>query len=167
MSLIELAEAQMLAGDRAAAIGSLERAHDLVRTNRRWSAKVEYCCQVAGIALLMGNLKLALEQIEAAEEAAWGRERIVPNAGVFARLRIFRAAHTAGFEAALALADETMAKFRGRHPLNYLCALAATAWVERQGYGGYRSETEEELSVFNDPALAGFVAFEKALGFLE
>ncbi len=167
MSFTELAEARMLSGDRAAAIECLERAQELVRTSQRWSATVEFCCQVACVALLMGNLELALKQVEAAEEAAWGKERIVPNAGVFAKLKIFRAAHIAGLESAQALAYETKAKFRDCHPWNYLCALAATAWVERRAQGAYRLETAEELSLFSKPALAGFAAREKAMGFLE
>src|SRR5207248_11719565 len=78
-----LAEEYMLAGDRAAAMESLERARGLVNLGVNSSATVQFSCQAASIALLAGDLESALSLIGAAEQAACGQERIVPNPGLF------------------------------------------------------------------------------------
>ncbi len=161
-----LAEAHMLAGDRTSATECLERARELVRTSPSWSANVQLLCYAADVALVTGNLDLALGLIRAAEDAASGKEQFVPSPGVFEKLRIFRAAHISGPTIALELADAAKAMFHGRHPLHYLTVLAATAWAEKRAFGTPRAGTARELEAFNKPALAGLRAWETAEGFL-
>ncbi len=164
--LTSLAEAFILAGDRTQALDHLERAERWVKEQRSWSANMEFFCQGACVALLMGNLSLALSLTGSAEERAWGKERCVPNPGVFEKLRVFRAAHVGGAELASAIAQSARAKFRGRHPLYYLTVLAATAWLERRTLGCNTSETLAELEVFDTPSLRGYRALQVAQGFL-
>jgi hypothetical protein len=161
-----MAEAHMLAGDRTAATECLERARELVRTNPSWSANVQLLCAAAAVALVTGNVDLALALIGAAEDGACGKEQFVPSPGVFEKLRIFRVAHISGPAVALELADAAKAMFRGRHPLHYLSVLAASAWVEKRAFGTPRAGTARELEAFDTPALAGLRAWETAEGFL-
>jgi len=114
----------------------------------------------------LGNLSLALSLIGSAEERAWGKERCVPNPGVFEKLRVFRAAHVGGVELASAIAKSARAKFRGRHPLYYLTVLAGAAWLERRTLGCNTPETLAELEVFDTPSLRGYHALQVAQGFL-
>ncbi len=164
--LTSLAEAFILAGDRTQALDHLERAERWVKDQRSWSANMEFFCQGACVALLMGNLSLALSLIGSAEERAWGKERCVPNPGVFEKLRVFRAAHVGGVELASAIAKSARAKFRGRHPLYYLTVLAGAAWLERRTLGCNTPETLAELEVFDTPSLRGYHALQVAQGFL-
>ena len=164
--LTSLAEAFILAGDRTQALDHLERAERWVKEQRSWSANMEFFCQGACVALLMGNLSLALSLIGSAEEHAWGKERCVPNPGVFEKLRVFRAAHVGGVELASPIAKSARAKFRVRHPLYYLTVLAAAAWLERRTLGCNTPETLAELEVFDTPSLRGYRALQVAQGFL-
>jgi len=164
--LTSLAEAFILAGDRTQALDHLERAERWVKDQRSWSANMEFFCQGACVALLMGNLSLALSLIGSAEEHAWGKERCVPNPGVFEKLRVFRAAHVGGVELAPPIAKSARAKFRVRHPLYYLTVLAAAAWLERRTLGCNTPETLAELEVFDTPSLRGYRALQVAQGFL-
>src|SRR5437870_9393446 len=95
-SFLCLAEAYSICGLTSKALDCLERARDCVTKQHSWSTSVEYLHQSACVALIMGNLGLALDLISKAEEAAWGKERCVPQAGVFEKLRVFRAAHVIG-----------------------------------------------------------------------
>ena len=164
--LTSLAEAFILAGDRTQALDHLERAERWVKEQRSWSANMEFFCQGACVALLMGNLSLALSLIGSAEEHAWGKERCVPNPGVFEKLRVFRAAHVGGVELASPIAKSARAKFRVRHPLYYLTVLAAAAWLERRTLGCNTPETLAELEVFDTPSLRGYRALQVAQGFM-
>jgi len=164
--LTSLAEAFSLAGDRTQALNYLERAERWVTKQRSWSANIEFFCQSACVALLMGNLNLALSLVGSAEERAWGKERCVPNPGVFEKLRIFRTAHVRRAELASAMAKSAQAKFRGRHPLYYLTVLAAAAWLEKRTLGCNTEETLAELEVFDTPSLRGYRALQVAQGFL-
>jgi tetratricopeptide (TPR) repeat protein len=161
-----LAEAYILAGNRTAAMESLERARELVNSSVNWSASVQFACQAAGIALVMGELERALSLIGAAEESAYGKELIVPNAGLFEKLKLFRAAHMSGPTAALAGVEPAKAKFRGCQPFYYLDVLSAAAWIEKQAFGVYTTATARELEAFKTPALVGWRAWETAAGFL-
>lgn len=163
---VNLAEAYTLTGDRAKAIECLERARNWLKRERSWWANVEFLCQSALIAIMMGNLNSALELVASAERAAWGRERVIPNIGVFEKLKVFRAAHIAGSETALAIASQARAKFRDRHPYYYLDAVAATAWVEKRTLGYYTPETQKQLELFRTLEVEGFEALLKAQGFL-
>ena len=165
-SFLCLAEAYSLCGLTSKALDCLERARDCVTKQHSWSTTVEYLYQSACVALITGNLGLALDLISKAEEAAWGKERCVPQAGVFEKLRIFRAAHVIGPGAASRIAHDAKAQFRDRDPAYYLDALAAAAWLEKRTVGHYSPETEEELKTFERPALAGFRSLLVAQGFL-
>ena len=112
----------------------------------------------------MGNLGLALELIASAERLAWGRERAIPNMGMFEKLRVFRTWHTSGTEPARALAARARNHFRGRNPFFYLDAIAATAWVEKRALGHYTRRTEKDLELLND--VPGLKALLIAQGFL-
>ena len=160
-----LAEAYILGGKTNKALQCLESAREWVGKRRSWSATVEYLCQSACAALMMGNLSLAIDLIGRAEGTARGRERSVPVAGVFAKLRILRAAHVAGPDAALRMSAEALAMFRGRHPLYYLMVLAAASWLEKSSFGHYSSRTEMELTALREPAVAGLRALQAAQGF--
>jgi len=160
-----LAEAYILGGKTNKALQCLESARDWVGKRRSWSATVEYLCQSACAALMMGNLSLAIDLIGRAEGTARGRERSVPVAGVFAKLRILRAAHVAGPHAALGMATEALAMFRGRHPLYYLMVLAAASWLEKSTFGQYSPQTEMELTALREPAVSGLRALQAAQGF--
>ena len=113
----------------------------------------------------MGNLSLALELIGEAETAATGGERVVSNAGPFDKLRVFRAAHIRGPDPAAAIAREACAKYKDRHPMYYLDALAVTAWLERRSAGRHSSETLSELQELGKRA-PGKYALLVAQGFL-
>src|SRR5260370_34032527 len=88
-----LAEAYILGGKTNKALQCLESAREWVGKRRSWSATVEYLCQSACAALMMGNLSLAVDLIGTAEGTARGRERSVPVSGAFAKLPILTAPH--------------------------------------------------------------------------
>ncbi len=161
-----LAEAYVLGGVTGKALECLQQAAELVRTERTWSGTLEYLCQSACIALVMGNLGLALDLIRRAEETACGKERAVPVAGIFEKLRILRASHVSGPERAARMAREAKLKFQGRDLAYYLDVLAAAAWLEKRIMGHYSAETEEALKAFEAPNLAGFRALQAAQGLL-
>src|SRR3989475_11630325 len=165
-SFLCLAEVYSICGLTSKALDCLERARDCVTKQHSWSTSVEYLHQSACVALIMGNLGLALDLISKAEEAAWGKERCVPQAGVFEKLRVFRAAHVIGPGAASRIARDAKAQFCDRDPAYYLDALAAAAWLEKRTVGHYSRETAEELKTFERPALAGFRSLLVAQGFL-
>ena len=166
-SHLSLAEAYVLHGDPQQALDWLARGREAAARRRSWSVNVEFLCQTANIALLMGNVTEALTVIDEAERTAWGRERATPNAGLFEKLRIFHAAHASGYEAAQAIADEALAKFRGRNPLFYVSVLAAAAWSERRHLGSHKSSTEAALgAALYRPELAGYATLLKAQGLL-
>ncbi|HYT04319.1 MAG TPA: AAA family ATPase [Gemmatimonadales bacterium] len=163
-SFISLAEAYTMIGSSTKALECLERLADWVNEQPSWSASVAYCYQSAGIALLMRNLRLALDLIGSAEVLARGKEWCVSEPGVFAQLRIFRAGHVSSPEVAFGIAADANAKFRGRHPFYYYMVLNATAWLERWILGRCTPETEEELKAFDTPNWAGMRALHVAQG---
>ena len=165
-SFLNLAEAYVLGGAAGDALPCLTRARECAARRRSWSTNVEFLCQTANVVLLMGDVTQALTLIGDAETTAWGRERAAPNAGLFERLRIFRAAHVHGCETARGIADRARAKFFGRNPLFYLNVLSAAAWLERSQVGSYTPSTAAELAALDRPDLAGYKALLKAQGFL-
>ncbi len=161
-----LAEAHALAGDKIRAIDSLKEAQEWLQRRQSWSANVEFLCQKALIALLMGDLGLALDTTALAEKAAWRRERTVPNPGILAKLRIMRAAHVSGFESAFAIAQDAMARFCGHHPLHSLAVSTAIVWVENNAGCSHSTETQKALQRLEMPELRGYRAMLTAQGFL-
>lgn len=161
-----LAEAYALAGTPAKATDYMELAADWVKKERSWSANVDFFSQGACVALVLGNVGLALTLIDRMEELASGRERIVPNPGTFIKLQIFRAAHVSGAGAASRIVADAKAKFQRSHPLHYLTVTVAGAWLEKHTSGALCLETQAELRVLDAPKLAGFRALQLAQGFL-
>lgn len=165
-SYTNLAEAYMLKGDAGLAADCLERARSLVGTDRTWRARVAFLSESANVALLAGNVGTAIDTIEAMEKLLAGRERAAPDFGQVEKLRIFRAGHVMGPQAAYELAVEATSKFLNRNVLFYLDALAAKAWSERQLYGKYSRRTEFELQILEREDLRGKRAALTGQGFL-
>jgi len=147
-SYTNLAEAFLLSGDREKALNYWERAGAWAASHATWRTNIEFLLESASFALALGNLSGALANIESAEKAAWQQERIVSEPGMFEKLRVVRAYHVSSPEHAMAIAARARERFRARHPLYYLDAIAITAWLERQICGGYSSEMENELELF-------------------
>lgn len=165
-SYVNLAEAYLLSGDQEKAAEYLERGRGWIREERSWWARMEFLCGSISIGLMTGNLGWALQLIALAEKTAWGREKAVPDAGGFETYRVLRAAHVTGSDSALAIAASARDRFRNRHPLFYLDALAATAWIEKRAFGRYSPSTESDLELFDALAVPGKRAVLKAQGFL-
>jgi tetratricopeptide (TPR) repeat protein len=160
------AEAYMLSGDISKATDCIESARRLVEVEGRWRARVVFLCESACLALLAGNIVVALETIGAIEELIWGRERATPDLGLVERLRIFRAGHLHGAAAACLMAVQNKERFRNRNVLYYLDALSAQAWAETRARGRLSDQTQRELELFEMPELAGKKAALIGQGFL-
>jgi len=161
-----LAEAYLLAGLSDKALECLETARVWVSRHPTWRAHILFLLESACFALILRNVGSALDLIESAERAARGRERIVSEAGVFERLRVFRAAHLSDPESALGLAAEARHRFRDCHPLHYLDTVAVTAWIERRALGRHSDETAKNLDLFSKLEAPGKKALLEAQGFL-
>ncbi len=132
-SYTNLAEAHMLLGEQREAVRCIESAKEWMGIQRSWRANVNFLCESANIALMMGNLSLALQLTEAAEAVTGGRERLVPEAGMFWKLRILRAEYATGAERTSEMAKHAQELFRGRHAVYFLETLAAKAWLDGVG----------------------------------
>jgi DNA-binding SARP family transcriptional activator/tetratricopeptide (TPR) repeat protein/DNA-binding transcriptional ArsR family regulator len=166
-SYMNLAEAYALSGDRDRARECVERASQWVRIQRSWRANIEFLCESANMALVMGNAALALDWIQSLDAAVAGREGAVPEAGMFQKLTLFRLAHTVGIDEACAAATVQRNRFRERHPLYYLQVLAAAAWLEKRKYGTVTKQTESELGLFDKWEAAGLRRAVAAQGFID
>jgi DNA-binding SARP family transcriptional activator/tetratricopeptide (TPR) repeat protein len=129
-------------------------------------SRLDFSLETAGFALTLGNVRLALDLIEEAEHAVRGQELVLHDVGMFERLRAFRAAHTAGVDAARGIIDAAINRFRHTHPLYYINVLPAKAWLERRTQGRQSVETEEGLNRLADYDLQGKKAIWLAQGFL-
>jgi len=165
-SFTNLATVYTLNRDKDRALACLEQAHKFYRTDGSWGGAMEYLVGAASVALMTGNTSLALDLTADAERVATGKERAVPNRGPFDKFKIFRAAHLFGLEIAAGLANQARDRYRDRHPLFYLDAVAASAWVERRRAGRYHPETEKELQLFEEWGANGKRAVSVAQGFL-
>jgi len=163
---LALAESYVLAKQETAAIQNLELAREWMQHERALDDYVAYCVESAGIALMMGNLSLALALLERAEQAGAGRELVMADPGVWAKFRIFRGAHVRGVVEAWAMAREAQETYQNV-PLDYASVLAAVAWLERRSLGQYSPKTQEELELFRTYGLSGKLALLRAQGFLE
>ena len=161
-----LAEAYMLSGERRRALQCLEDGRRWMEVSRSWRAKMDFLCESANLALMMDNVSLALQLIESIESIARGRELAAPEAGMFEKLRIFRAEHVSGNDAASEIASSARDRFKKRNTVYYLEALAATAWLEKRKLGAYARETEEELALFDQVGARGLKAALSGQGFL-
>ena len=166
ISFTNLATVYAMSGDRDRALECLEWAHKCHRTDGSWSGAMEYLIGATSLAIVTGNTALALDLMATAERLASGKESAVSNRGPFDKLKVFRAAHVSDFEVAAKLATEARERYRGRHPLFYLDALAASAWVERSRGGRFDREVEQGLQLLEEWGARGKRALLIAQGFL-
>lgn len=128
--------------------------------------RLSFHLEAAGFALMIGNVRLALDLIEEAEDAVQGQDLFPQDAGIFARFRAFRAAHIRGVDPAFEIVIEAVERFRRLHPLYYINVLPAKAWLERKVYGRYCKDTEDGLGLLSDYDLEGKRTTWIAQGFL-
>lgn len=127
---------------------------------------MEFLLGYACFALETGDLTLAMQLVESAERLAWGKERAVPNAGLFDKLRVYRLVHTSGPDSARSLVIECQQKYRDRHPYYYLDLLACGVWLDRLLLGRYTTEDESALALFETLGARGLRAILVAQGIL-
>src|SRR4029077_12523819 len=161
-----LAEAYVMLGERERALDCMASAEQVINSQRSWRSNMEFLSERAQIALMTGNTHLALDLVERLEKVASGRERAVPELGVFEKLRVFRAAHVEGPQEACHIAALASETFRHKHNLHYMQTLAASAWLERELRGSLSTDTTAELSIFERLGARGLRAALAAQGFL-
>jgi len=127
---------------------------------------MEFLLGCASFALQTRDVTLALELTERARRVAWGKERAVPHAGLFDMLRIHRALHVDGPDAARLLTCQCRAKYRGRHPLYFVDITGCSAWLDTILFGAYSEETKADLNLVDELGFAGLRAILVAQGFL-
>jgi len=153
-------------GQQDTALKSLSAAQEASSRERSWFATMEFLMGRASIALQTRDVTLALELTEAAQRVAWGKERAVPHAGLFDLLRIHRALHVDGPDAARLLTCQCQAKYRGRHPLYFADVTGCGAWLDMMSFGAYSEETRDDLNLLDALGFAGLRAILVAQGFL-
>ena len=163
---LNLAASLQMNGQRDKALKSLSDAQYASNRERSWFATMEFLLGSASLALQRRDVALALELTERAERVAWQKERAVPHAGMFDTLRIHRALHVDGLDAARRLTCQCRAKYHGRHPLNFADIAACNAWLDMTSLGTYSEETRTDLMVFDESGFAGLRAILTAQGFL-
>ena len=163
---LNLAAALVMSGDREGAQRAVVAAERAIRSERSWTTNMEFLLGYASFALEIGDVTLVLQLTEAAERLAWGKERAVPNAGLFDKLRVHRLVHARGAESARSLVLECQEKYRQRHPFFYLDLIACGAWLDRLSLGRYTAESERELALFDKFGARGLRAILVAQGIL-
>src|SRR2546430_17440679 len=83
----------------------------------------EFFMGCASLALLMRDTSLALEMIKRMERTAWKKERAVPNAGLFDKLRVYRATQESGPESGVELARSEEHTSELQSQSNIVCRL--------------------------------------------
>jgi hypothetical protein len=121
---------------------------------------------MAAFALVQGNVHLALDLIARLEDIARDREESVPMPGAYWKLKVFRAAHLGRTDEAFHMVRIIGAQFEHNCPFFYLDVLAARAWLERRVLGREKTETEEEIQMFERMGATGRKALLIAQGFL-
>ena len=81
-------------------------------------------------------------------------------------LRIHRALHVDGPDAARLLTCQCRAKYQGRHPLYFVSITACSAWLDMMSFGAYSEETTADLNLVEELGFAGLRAILVAQGFL-
>jgi tetratricopeptide (TPR) repeat protein len=162
---MNLADAYMLHGQRDRAYACMEKAREWMGARQRnWFANVNFRLECASMALMLGNVALALDLVEEIEGVCGNRDRPILDSSIYEKLLIFRTAHTKGKEAAFLIAEEAMEKYRGRNPYYFINALAAMAWLERTFTGSQTAETVRDLALLDQ--IPGKRAMLTAQGFL-
>jgi tetratricopeptide (TPR) repeat protein len=154
-TLLSLCEAYLMVGEPARADDILQQAHAWLIKTHHWKARVEFLCQSAFVALIRGNQGEALELISSAEQLADGREYALAPVLAFDLLKLFRVANIYGAEAVLSAGIEMRNRFENRHPLLFLDAVAANAWIENRLYGRVGDRTRKDLLMFDQLGASG------------
>src|SRR3989440_8491424 len=163
---LNLAASLFMNGEQESALKSLTAAQEASNRERSWFATMEFLMGSASFALQTRDVTLALGLTEAAQRVAWGKERAVPHAGLFDLLSIHRTHHVDGLDAARRLAHQCLAKYRGRHPLNFADVVACNAWLDMMAFGAYSEETKADVNVVDGLGFAGLRAMHVAQGLL-
>jgi len=161
-----LMENYSLLGQIGEAQSAMECARSSLESTPTVMNRLQFDLEGASFALLMGNVRLALSLIDDAEQAAHGQELFLQDAGIFERLRSFRAAHTHGLDAGWELIEAAVKRFRGTHPHYYLNLIPMKAWLERRIDGHLSQETEDGLNLLTALDLEGKRVMWTAQGFL-
>ena len=163
---LNLAASLLMNGQQDTALKSLSAAQEASNRERSWLATMEFLMGRASIALQTRDVPLSLELTEAAQRVAWGKERAVPHAGLFDVLRIHRALHVDGPDAARLLTCQCQGKYRGRHPLYFADVTGCSAWLDMMSFGAYSEETKDDLNLVDALGFVGLRAILVAQGFL-
>ena len=163
---LNLASALLMSGNREGAQRAVVAAEHAIRSERSWTTNMEFLLGYACFGLETGNVTLALQLIESAERLAWGKERAVPNAGLFDKLRVYRLVHSDGPDSARPLVLECREKYRERHPFFYLDLIACNAWLDRLSLGRYTPDSQNGLALFDKLGARGLRAILVAQGIL-
>ena len=166
-TLSNLAFAYLLAGDPGRARDCYASSQQWIRDGRSWAITVTYWCESASFELALGSPEEALKLIANAVRESVGRSRWFVSPGTLERLRVCLTYHTEGADVARSLADSHLARFRHRHRMAYLDAVAASAWIERVTMGCYSDSTQRELLLFETLGCEGKRATLAAQGFLD
>jgi len=164
---LNLAEVCLIRGDNLRADQYIEAARCWYQAERSWRVNVNFLCESANLALMRGNLPLAIRHIEALESLTAGRERAMPERGLFEKLRILRATIVLGEDRAAELADEIWAHFPKHRSVSFAQVLAAYAWLERRRLGHQTELIRAALSLFDEPEAIGLRSCLELQGFLE
>ena len=143
-----LAFAYLLAGRRDDARVCFESIQGWIKDGRSWAINTEYYCESASLELAFGNTVEALRLLSQAERQCEGREHLFASQGMLGRLMVFLTYHNKGPRAAHQLALDGLERFKNRHLLAHLDAIAALAWTEKTMTGLYSSTTENQLQLF-------------------
>jgi tetratricopeptide (TPR) repeat protein len=161
-----LLDAYVLSGRRAEALDCADKARTWIASERRWKVRCAFQTEMAAFALVQGNVHLALDLIARLEDIARDREESVPMPGAYWKLKVFRAAHLGRTDEAFHMVRIIGAQFEHNCPFFYLDVLAARAWLERRVLGREKTETEEEIQMFERMGATGRKALLIAQGFL-
>jgi hypothetical protein len=162
-----LADVYILTGREDKALQCLEASEASLGPRSRWRDRCAIVTCRAVLALVQGNLNLALDLIGQVETLARGREDAFPLPGPMWKLKLFRSAHLGSASEALASASSVGAVFRTKCPFHYLDVLAVKAWLERRVLGRQTEDTESELHRFRNLQVPGKMALLTAQGFLD
>lgn len=161
-----LADVYVLTGREDKALQCIEAADAVLGSQPRWRDRCAIVTGRAALALVQGNLNLALDLISQVEALARGREDAFPQPGPLWKLKLFRAAHLGSAEEALVSASQLCEQLRTKCPFDYLDVLAVKAWLERRVFGRQTEQTNVELEMFGTLKVPGKKALLTAQGFL-
>jgi len=164
---LNLAEVWLILGEPQNARQCTEAARSWNKAEHSWRVNVTLLCESANLALMSGDLLLAMRNIESVESLVAGREQAVPEKGMLQKLRILRAAHVLGEEKAAALADRTWAEFPRGRTTSFAQVLAAYAWLEHRRLGYQTDATLSELRLLDEPEAVGLRISLESQGFLK